>query len=250
MLVEYYRKRAEDYDSLYASAAWQPDLAHLRDWLIAQVSGRTVLEIAAGTGHWTAIAARAAKAITATDVNPEMLAVAATKGLGAHVILAQADCWSLPSFSSAFEVGMAHLWWSHVRRQDRGRLLTYFASHLQPCATLLMIDQIRVPDFGVPISRRDEAGNTYERRWLDDGEAFEIVKNYPDEGELADSVGEACDEVDILQLTWFWALRARFRRARPSPASGRGCNKLTTAPPPLPAPDSSPERHTTRASAA
>jgi SAM-dependent methyltransferase len=211
MLAEYYRKRACEYDSLYATAAWQPDLACLRDWLIARVRGRTVLEIAAGTGHWTAIAAQAAKAITATDVNAEMLAVAATKGLGAHVTLAQADCWSLPSFSTAFEVGMAHLWWSHVRRQDRRHFLAHFASHLQPCATLLMIDQNRVPDFGVPIGRRDEAGNTYERRWLGDGEAFEIVKNYPDEGELAQSLGEACDEVEVLQLTWFWALSARFR---------------------------------------
>jgi SAM-dependent methyltransferase len=224
MLAEYYRKRAKGYDSLYASAAWQPDLARLRDWLTAQVSGRTVLEIAAGTGHWTAVAARAAKAITATDVNAEMLAIAATKGLGAHVRLAQADCWSLPAFPTAFEVGMAHLWWSHVRRQDQRRFLAHFASHLQPCATLLMIDQNRVPDFGVPINRRDEAGNTYERRWLDDGEAFEILKNYFDAGDLAQGVSEACDEVEVLRLTWFWALSARFRPAPPytSPASGRG----------------------------
>lgn len=211
MLAEYYQKRARQYDSLYATAAWQPDLQVLHDWLTSRVRGRTVLEIAAGTGHWTTIAAQTATAITATDINAEMLAIAAAKDLGAHVALVQADCWDLPHFPTAFQVGMAHLWWSHVRRQDRGRFLSHLASRLQPRATLLMIDQTHVPDFGAPISRRDAAGNSYEKRWLENGEAFEIVKNYPDEDELAHSVDEACEDTEVLRLNWFWALRATFR---------------------------------------
>jgi SAM-dependent methyltransferase len=211
MLTDYYRKRASEYDTLYATAAWQSELAVLRDWLVAQVRSRTILEVAAGTGYWTAVAARVASAITATDINPEMLAIASAKELGAHVALVQADCWRLPQLPGAFEVGMAHLWWSHVRKQDRRLFLSHFASRLQEHATLLMIDQNHVPDFGMPIRRRDAAGNSYQTRWLDNGERFEVVKNYPDESELELSVGQACEDVDILQLTYFWALRATFR---------------------------------------
>ena len=211
MLTDYYRKRASEYDTLYATAAWQSELAVLRDWLVAQVRSRTILEVAAGTGYWTAVAAPVASAITATDINPEMLAIASAKDLGAHVALVQADCWRLPQLPGAFEVGMAHLWWSHVRKQDRRLFLSHFASRLQEHATLLMIDQNHVPDFGMPIRRRDAAGNSYQTRWLDNGERFEVVKNYPDESELELSVCQACEDVDILQLTYFWALRATFR---------------------------------------
>lgn len=221
MLTDYYRKRASEYDTLYATTAWRSELPVLHDWLVAQVRGRTILEVAAGTGYWTAAAAPAARAITATDISPEMLAIASSRHLGAHVALVQADCWRLPQFPAPFEVGMAHLWWSHVRKQDRGRFLSHFASRLRQRATLLMIDQNHVPDFGMPISRRDAAGNTYQTRWLDSGERFEVVKNYPDEDELERSVGEACEHIDILRLSWFWALRARFRPLQPEASPDR-----------------------------
>jgi SAM-dependent methyltransferase len=211
MLADYYRKRAREYDALYATAAWQSELPVLHNWLMTEVCDRTILEVAAGTGYWTAVAASVATAITATDINPEMLAIASARNLGAHVALVQADCWRLPHFPRTFEVGMAHLWWSHVRKQDRSRLLSHFASRLQEHATLLMIDQNHVQDFGMPISRYDSAGNSYQTRWLENGERFEIVKNYPDGRELEQAIGQACEDVDILQLTYFWALRATFR---------------------------------------
>jgi SAM-dependent methyltransferase len=211
MLAEYYRRRAKEYDALYATAAWQSELPVLHDWLATLVRGRTILEVAAGTGYWTAVAAPAAKAITATDINREMLAIASARSLGAHVALLQADCWSLPRFPQAFEVGMAHLWWSHVPIQNCGRFLRHFASRLQRHATLLMIDQNHVPGFGMPMSGRDAAGNSYQRRWLDSGERFEIIKNYPDAGELVQSVSEVCEDVRVLRLAHFWAMRGTFR---------------------------------------
>ena len=213
VLADYYRKRAEDYDALYATAAWQPELPVLHDWLNEHVRGKTVLEVAAGTGYWTAIAAPAASAIVATDINPEMLAIASAKNLGAHVALIEADCWRLPNFSTTFQVGMAHLWGSHVSKQDRSRFLSHFASRLQAAATLLMIDENHAGDVGMPIGRRDAAGNTYQTRWLGNGERFEIVKNYPDQAELEHCLAQVCEDIDILQLTHFWALRATVRPA-------------------------------------
>jgi SAM-dependent methyltransferase len=211
MLADYYCKRAVEYDALYATAAWQSELPVLHDWLVAHVRGKTILEVAAGTGYWTAVAAPVASAIVATDINPEMLAIASAKNLGAHVALVPANCWTLPHFSTAFQVGMAHLWWSHVRKQDRSRFLSHFASRLHAPATLLMIDENHVRDVGMPVGRRDTAGNTYQTRWLINGERFEIVKNYPDQAELEDCVGQVCEDVDVLQLRHFWALRTTVR---------------------------------------
>src|SRR5271166_2007574 len=145
------------------------------------------------------------------DINAETLAIAAARNLGEHVTLLRADAWCLPDTPRRFDLGMAHLWWSHVRKQDRGRFLSHFASRLRARATLLMIDQNHAPGFGVPVSRRDADGNTYQTRWLDSGERFEVVKNYPDRAELEQSLGPACDDVRILQLTHFWAVSASFR---------------------------------------
>ncbi len=211
MLAEYYRRRATEYDGIYTTALWHSELRVLHNWLVARARGRTILEVAAGTGYWTAIAASVAKAIIATDINAEMLAIASAKHLGENVALVRADCWQLPQFPRPFEVGMAHLWWSHVRKQDRSRFLSHFAARLQPRGTLLMIDQNYVEDFGLPVSRRDADGNSYQKRWLDNGDRFEIVKNFPESAELERSMEEACENVEILQLTHFWTLSATFR---------------------------------------
>ena len=211
MVAEYYRKRAREYDGIYTTAEWQSELPVLQDWLIDQVRNRTILEVAAGTGYWTLVAGATAKAITATDISAEMLAIASAKHLGQNIALIRADCWRLPHFPRQFEVGMAHLWWSHIRKQDRGRFLSHFATRLQQRATLLMIDQNHVQDFGTPISRCDVAGNTYQTRWLSNGERFEILKNFPEAGELEHGMSETCEAIEILRLTHFWALRATFR---------------------------------------
>ncbi len=224
MLAEYYRKRAGEYDAFYADPARQADLAALRAWLVAAARGRRILEVAAGTGYWTAVAAPIAAAITATDINDATLEIARAKALGGHVTLVRADAWDLPRMTGGFDVGMAHLWWSHLRKQERGAFLARFASHLEPGATLLMIDENLVPQVGAPIARRDAAGDTWQRRWLASGERFEIVKNYPDAGELEASVGEVCEEVRVLQLQHFWALSGRFAIRSPAPREqmGRG----------------------------
>jgi SAM-dependent methyltransferase len=213
MLAEYYRKRAAEYDAFYADPPRQADLAVLREWLAGLARGRRILEVAAGTGYWTAAAAPVAAAITATDINAEMLAIAGRRQFGEHVSLLQADAWDLPALADRFDLGMAHLWWSHLRTQEQGGFLMRLATRLEPGATLLMIDENLVANVGAPISRRDAAGNTYQRRWLASGERFEIIKNYPDAEELERSVGAVCEDVRVLRLQHFWALSARFRAA-------------------------------------
>ena len=49
----------------------QADLATLKERLLK--SGKTILEIAAGTSYWTAVAVPVAKSNTATDRNRETL---------------------------------------------------------------------------------------------------------------------------------------------------------------------------------
>jgi SAM-dependent methyltransferase len=210
-MEDYYRERAAEYDLFYNVPEFQDDLRQLRAWLADGVRGRTVLEVAAGTGYWTSAAARIAKHITATDYNAATLAIAAKRKLGSRVTLVEADAFALPHLGRAFDAGMAHLWWSHVDKKRQQSFLSHLVSRLQPRARLLLIDQRYVRGFSIFASRRDLHGNRYERRTLANGRVHEIIKNYPTERQLRASFAPLCDDVAIVQLRYFWALRAHLR---------------------------------------
>jgi ubiquinone/menaquinone biosynthesis C-methylase UbiE len=210
-LEDYYRSRAPEYDRFYQNPARQNDLARLRAWLADHVRGRTVLEVAAGTGYWTEVAASVCKAITATDAAAETLAVAAKRQLGPNVELLTADTYDLPQFTTAFDTGMAHFWWSHVEKQRQQSFLSEFMKCLEPDALVLMIDQIYVEGICPVVSRYDECDNRYELRTLQSGAVYEIVKNYPSDEELLASFAEFGKDIRIMRLDHFWALSARNR---------------------------------------
>lgn len=210
-LEAYYRSRASEYDRFYQNPERQDDLARLRAWLIDYVRGRTILEVAAGTGYWTEVAAPVCNAITATDSVTETLAIAAKRHLGANVDLLAADAYDLPRFASAFDVGMANLWWSHVEKQRHQEFLSEFMGCLRRDASIVMIDQIYVEGICPQESRYDEWGNRYELRKLQNGAIYEIVKNYPSDEELLNSFAQFSEDIRIMRLHHFWALSARNR---------------------------------------
>jgi ubiquinone/menaquinone biosynthesis C-methylase UbiE len=210
-LEDYYRARAPEYERFYQNPARQNDLARLRTWLTAYVQGRTVLEVAAGTGYWTEVAAPVCRAITATDPVNETLAFAAKRQLGSNVELLVADAYDLPQFTSAFDAGMAHFWWSHVEKQRQTAFLSEFMKRLEPDALVLMIDQIYVEGICPTVSRYDEWHNRYELRALQSGAIHEIVKNYPSDEELLASFAQFGEDIRIMRLDHFWALSARNR---------------------------------------
>jgi SAM-dependent methyltransferase len=180
--------------------------------VVERVRSGTILEVAAGTGYWTEVAAPVARAIIATDYIPETLAIAARKRLGPHVSLLVADAYRLPETPCTFDVGMAMLWWSHVHRERRREFLNHFTGRLAPGALVLMFDQFYIEGLSTPISRKDEWDNLYTMRTLPSGAKYEIMKNYPSDEELVTSFSEACEDIVVTRLREFWTLSARVRR--------------------------------------
>jgi SAM-dependent methyltransferase len=90
VLEDYYRERAPEYDAIYAKPERQEDLGRLRALLVELVAGKSVLEIAAGTGYWTTALSTSARSIVATDLNDETLEIARSRryGPGGVVVLA------------------------------------------------------------------------------------------------------------------------------------------------------------------
>ena len=60
----------------------------------------------------------------------------------------------------------------------------------------MFLDNNYVEGSSTPIARRDSDGNTFQKRTLEDGAEFEVLKNFPTGTELCASVnGTADDEV-------------------------------------------------------
>jgi protein-L-isoaspartate O-methyltransferase len=210
-LSDYYRDRAAEYDAIYAKPERQDDLGRLRG-LLARLAGGRVLEIAAGTGYWTRVLSASAAAVTATDVNPETLAVARARQYGpAPVTFQVADAYALREVPGEFDTAFIGFFWSHVPRADLPRFLGGLHARLGQGATVTVVDNRYVPGSSTPISRTTPEGDTFQHRTLHDGRRYEIVKNFPERGQFTADVAAVGMGVEWTQLRYFWLATFRLR---------------------------------------
>lgn len=206
-LLDYYSKRAAEYERIYQKPERQADLTRLRERLRSLLTGRRVLEVACGTGYWTAAIAEVAAALTATDASEEVLAIARAKGFErSGVALVRADAWRADELRGDFDAGFAGFWWSHVLRQELATFLTRFHAVLQPGARVVFADNRFVSGSSTPLSRTDEAGNTWQIRRLEDGSSHEVLKNFPTREELASQVEPYARNVEVIEFDYYWCL--------------------------------------------
>ncbi len=209
-LVEYYAKRAAEYERIYQKPERQKDLAALRKRLAKELAGEDVLEIACGTGYWTQAVAERAHSILATDINEEVLQIARAKTYPkGNVIFEKRDLFQLAGTTGRFTAGLAAFWWSHLKKSEIAGFLKHFHEALAPDAKVVFMDNNYVPGSSIPINRTDDEGNTYQSRTLEDGTEFEVLKNFPTEAELRQAVAGLAKNIRFLNLTHYWLLSYR-----------------------------------------
>lgn len=206
-LVDYYAKRAQEYERIYQKPERQKDLAALRSLLQETLKGRDVLEVACGTGYWTQVVAESATSITATDVNEKVLEIARSKNFdNTEVHFERRDAFKLGSFPQMFNAGLSAFWWSHIKKPRLQDFLTGFHKALLPNALVAFLDNKYVEGSNTPISRTDAEGNTYQERLLESGAKYEVLKNFPTEPELRQAIDGFGGEIKYLELTYYWLL--------------------------------------------
>jgi SAM-dependent methyltransferase len=204
-LGEYYQQRAEEYDEVYRKPERQSDLAELKRLLPSLVTGRHVLEIAAGTGYWTQVLAPAAATITATDLNAETLAVAARRDYaGRAPRLLTGDAYRLDAIPGEFDLVFCGFWWSHIRRADVARFLAGVRGKAAPGARLVIVDNRYVPGSNHAITRTSQDGDTYQLRRLQDGREYEVLKNFPGQTQLAADLAGFATGLRYSELEYYW----------------------------------------------
>lgn len=204
-LKQYYAARAREYERIYAKPERQAELARLKELLPPMFADCRVLEVACGTAYWTQFLVRAAKSIVAVDANLETLEVAAEKSWPfGRVHFRTADAYSLPDELGMFDAAFAGFWWSHVPVRDRSRFLSSLDQRLVPRAKVVLLDNLFVESSSTPISHRDDEGNTYQRRRLDDGSEHVVLKNFPSESELNADISIYGCNTRFISFEYYW----------------------------------------------
>jgi demethylmenaquinone methyltransferase/2-methoxy-6-polyprenyl-1,4-benzoquinol methylase len=211
-LQQYYGKRAAEYESIYDKPERQRELEWLRKRIPEIFRDLTVLEVACGTGYWTQFIARNARHVHACDINEPVLEIARDKHLPENrVSFFKADAVTLAGVPPQCDAAFAGFWWSHVKKSELTFFVKNLAVHLQPGATVAILDNTFAPGSSTPISRRDSEGNTYQKRKLANGEEHEVLKNFPTVGELREAVAPVAREAHLESLMYYWLMVFQLR---------------------------------------
>jgi demethylmenaquinone methyltransferase/2-methoxy-6-polyprenyl-1,4-benzoquinol methylase len=206
-LERYYARRAAEYERIYDKPERQAELEWLRGRIPALFRGRTVLEVACGTGYWTQFIARSARHVHACDINEPVLEIAREKPIAAgRATFFRADAVALEGVPAGCDAAFAGFWWSHVKKAELGRFVANLADRLAPGAVVAILDNSFAAGSSTPVSRTDAAGNTYQMRTLANGERHEVLKNFPSAAELAEAVRPVAREAHLESLAYYWLL--------------------------------------------
>lgn len=193
----YYRARAPEYDQWWlrrgrydlgpeGNRAWFRQVAEVRDAFEAAPLGGEVLEIAGGTGIWTEMLAARASQLTVIDGAEEMLGINAERltraGLRDKVRYRQADLFTWRP-ARRYDTVFFGFWLSHVPASLLDGFLQNVAAALRVGGTLAIIDS-RADDESRRKQGTERVGEEHERREIDDGRIFRIVKRYEAPAEL------------------------------------------------------------------
>jgi ubiquinone/menaquinone biosynthesis C-methylase UbiE len=206
-MEQYYANRAAEYEQIYQKPERQHELEWLRHRIPEIFAGRTVLEVACGTGYWTQFIARTAKKVHACDINEPVLEIAREKPIPkSRVNFFKADAIALDGVPAGCDAAFAGFWWSHVKKAEIARFVRNLAAHVEPGAVVAILDNTYAEGSSTPVARRDAEGNTYQMRRLANGEEYEVLKNFPTADELAEAVRPVAREAHLESLTYYWLM--------------------------------------------
>ena len=205
----YYRARAGEYDATYPldERADADARRQLLSELEAHAPYGRVLELACGTGQWTAELARHASAVTAVDSSPEALAICDRRVPDASYVHADLFAWRP---EERYDLVFFAAWLSHVPPQRFDNFWTLVADCLAPGGTVFVIDEL---PSAAAVEHTVDA-DVVERR-LTTGREYRAVKVFYEPGDLRRRLAALGWEADVTTVGWrFFCATVRADIAR------------------------------------
>ncbi len=206
----YYDQRAAEYESIYqrGDPIRQAEQSGIAETCRTAFRCRRVLEVACGTGYWTAAYADVASCVLAFDTSLSALEIARAKDMPAgRVRFLEADAWRLEEVEGCFNAGLAAFWASHLPRRNLSAWLDAFHARLEPGASVVLVDNVFFPGIGGDLVVREGCDDTFKRRRLADGTEHEVVKNYLSEPELRRLLTPRSEHLHLHVGACFWWAR-------------------------------------------
>jgi len=193
-MMDYYRARAPEYDEWWqrqgrydrgpeTNARWFAEIEQVLANFDAFALTGDLLELAPGTGNWTAQLLRTAATITAVDASSEMIAINQARVQRDRVIYVLADLFTWQP-DRQYDGVFFGFWLSHVPLERLDEFLHMVATALRPGGKLFFLDNLREATATSPDQHLPAATSQIMTRKLNDGRTYEIVKNFFDPAEV------------------------------------------------------------------
>ncbi len=204
--IEYYRARAPEYDEWFYrhgrydqgkehTREWQREAQQVRDQLRSASGFGHILEMAPGTGIWTAELIQIGARVTALDASPEMIKINRAKLLSDKVDYQLTDLFSYAP-QRQYDMVFFGFWLSHVPAERLSPFLDMVQRALKPGGRLFFVDSGEV-DRSRSHTGTANLGGEMQRRVLKDGRQFDIVKIYYDPAELTETLRRHGFDIEV-----------------------------------------------------
>ena len=207
--VAYYRARAAEYDATSPLPADDGAHGELLAALERFAPAGRVLELACGTGQWTATLAAHAAQLTALDSSPEMLAIAGRRVRGNPVRFVEADVFTWEP-DGRYDVVFFSAWLSHVPPQWFDRFWALVARCLTDTGRVFLIDEL--PAVAAHEQPVKGAVTPTVQRTLTDGTRHRAVKVLYAPHELQERLAELGWDLDVHPVGWRFFYATGHRR--------------------------------------
>jgi len=185
-LVEYYRKRAREYEDVYywTDPHRQEEQVIMVKTIQSSLKGRDVIDIACGTGWWDRILSETAKNITGLEINNDVLEIAKAKEYRCPAKFQMGDAYKPPFEPGTFDGALATFWLSHIPKAKLNKWIETLHQILRPGSRIFIAENTNIPGIGGPIVTKEGDDNTYKLRTLKDGSQHTVMKNYYSKSQL------------------------------------------------------------------
>jgi 2-polyprenyl-3-methyl-5-hydroxy-6-metoxy-1,4-benzoquinol methylase len=199
----YYARRANTYEDIYRNPARQRDLALIKTRLAETFAGKRVLDLACGTGYFTAAFAPFAREIVGVDTARETLEIAQSKQLpNARYVVGNA--YALDADLGFFDAVFLGFFWSHVPHQRVTEFVDGLSAHVAPGATVVVLDNLYREGESTRVTHIDPEGNGWQERPHPDGGTFSVLKNYPERRTLLERFARDAASTHWWRLDYYW----------------------------------------------
>lgn len=227
--IEYYRARAGEYDEWFLrkgrydqgeefNGQWFEEVRVLAQTLERFNPRGDVLELASGTGWWTEQLAQYADGVTCVDASPEVIAVnqERTAKYQTKIRYMQTDLFSWKP-DKQYDVVFFSFWLSHVPPDKFENFWNIVRSALKPNGRVFFIDSARSSRGTAKNQTVENVDEIYNKRKLNDGREFMIVKMFYKPGELEEKLKEMGWKVEVRGTENFFVYGST--PPQPSPSS-------------------------------